>query len=322
MFRSLASWSPAAATLSAMLFSAAGAEAQVCDTDADCADGLTCEVVGGTACATPACPPGETCPEPDPCEPQEFRECVPGPCETDADCGEGLKCFTVSGETCVDTDVACAPGTDCPDAPEPDCEPNEASLCAPDWLGPCETDADCGTGLICVASEMCECSSGSEVPVPPPDGSDPAPQPVPEPECTCESSGESYCQPQELPCASAADCPADWTCEELSSDSSGCVTYAGGGTECDVAPEPTYRCAPPNWEILAGSSAADEGGHSSPLVSRAAPNPNDADEGEAQTTERGSSDGGCQVGVGGAPPAAATLWLLGLVGLARRRRRA
>jgi len=326
MIRPLVSSSLAAAALAAVLLSAAGAEAQVCDTDADCPDGLTCEVVGGTACTSPACPPGEECPDPAPCEPEEFRECVPGPCETDSDCGEGLKCFTVSGEVCTDSDVACEPGTDCFVAPEPECEPYEESLCAPEWIGPCETDADCGTGLTCVAAEMCECSAGSASdPRPAPDdGSDPAPEPepVPEPECTCESTGESYCRPQEIPCADASDCPTDWTCEVMGTDDVSCAAPEGGEAECDVAPEPTYLCAPPYWEVLQGESV-DEDGYAAPLVSRGDPDPNDAGgEEEAQSSERSSSDGGCQVGLGGPPRTTAALLLLGLIGLARRRRTA
>ena len=40
-----------------------------CTTDADCPDGLACQEIGGSACSSPACPPGEACPEPTPCEP-------------------------------------------------------------------------------------------------------------------------------------------------------------------------------------------------------------------------------------------------------------
>ena len=64
-----------------------------CTTDADCPDGLACEEVGGSACSSPACPPGEPCPEPTPCEPTIFYGCVappPPPCNADSDC---ISCY-------------------------------------------------------------------------------------------------------------------------------------------------------------------------------------------------------------------------------------
>ena len=162
MIRSLTASSLAAAALGFAWLCPAQAHAQACETDADCAQGLVCEVVGAIACAVPDCPPGEECPEPEPCEPEEFRECVPGPCTSDADCGEGLKCLSVSSETCTGSAMACDPDDEeCVVVEvEPVCETVTEQYCAPDWVGECEADADCGEGFTCVAAEICECSSG------------------------------------------------------------------------------------------------------------------------------------------------------------------
>ena len=104
-----------------------------CQADADCADGLLCEVVGGSSCGSPAaCAPGEECSPAPPCETEELFGCVPGPCASDADCAEGLSCLTESWDDCAA--VACAPGQECP---QPECEPRSESFCVPTWLEHC-----------------------------------------------------------------------------------------------------------------------------------------------------------------------------------------
>jgi MYXO-CTERM domain-containing protein len=284
MIRSLTASSLAAAALGFAWLCPAQAHAQACETDADCAQGLVCEVVGAIACAVPDCPPGEECPEPEPCEPEEFSECVPGPCTSDADCGEGLKCLSVSSETCTGSAMACDPDDEeCVVVEvEPVCETVTEQYCAPDWVGECEADADCGEGFTCVAAEICECSSGErsdeaepgvEVDPAPDSEAEPAPdpeaepapdpdavpeqepEPVPEPICECYPTGEKYCEPKEVACESAADCPEGWTCEQVGAVAVAC-TVPDDGSEpvCEPAEDPVYQCMPPYWEMVRGAA--------------------------------------------------------------------
>lgn len=150
-----------------------------CTTDADCPAGLACQEVGGSACATPACPPGEPCPEPTPCEPTVYYACVappPPPCASDSDCGDGLTCIIETYEVCSAGGAVGAPeslpggasdgsgtGTD----PVVDCSTETYSYCAPRWMGPCTVDADCGDGFTCEPELSCACSGSDGGSVPP-----------------------------------------------------------------------------------------------------------------------------------------------------------
>jgi len=324
-----------------------------CETDADCTKGFVCEVTSSTGCAVPACPAGETCPEPEPCEPEEYRECVPGPCESDADCGQGLMCLVVTGESCVETDYGCPEGTECP-PPETECEPYTQSACVPEWIGPCQADADCGEGLACRHAEECTCSAGGS------GGGSGADDPV-EPTCDCQQSEDGYCEPQEIPCEATSDCPADWTCEQVGSDDVSCsVPDDGSEPDCEPASEPTLLCAPPYWEVFGGTAGglgADEASTESRDADSAAEQAPSAvdDSGDAtgadaedgddassagadddgddasgdgadgdsdgSASESSGSDGGCQVSLERSPTSGVLLLALGLIGLARRRRR-
>lgn len=213
--RTMNHWILLAAAAVSPLALAATASAIECASDADCADGEYCAM----ACAEPACPPGEECPEPD-CT----GECVGlddgmgwSECETDADCGEGWLCRHETSEMCTDT--ACPEGAECPDT-EPACETYEYSYCEYD-LQECEADSDCDDGFVCLSYSYDECP-----PVAMPDcapGSDcPEPEPV---ECTTVS--EAFCAPRYIaPCEADADCGDGFTCVEAQS----CWCSGGGGT--------------------------------------------------------------------------------------------
>ncbi|MCC7541391.1 MAG: hypothetical protein IT379_34560 [Deltaproteobacteria bacterium] len=261
-----------------------------CATDADCDAGFVCEVVGGSTCAAPGCAPGEECPPPPPCEPEEFRGCVPAPCATDADCGGDLVCLEVGYTECSGGAgaPACAPGEECPPPPppeEPTCTEHVDRYCGPRYAAPCAVDADCGDGFTCVAAEICTCSAptpsdpptpptpggegdgGGEdggTPMPPPD----APPPV-DPECDCAPSDTRYCEPVRVECATASDCPDSWSCEDISAPTD-CARPApepvpggGGGGEpppapdCGEPPPPELVCLPPYW--TSGWGAASDG---------------------------------------------------------------
>lgn len=356
-----------------------------CTTDADCPTGLTCEELGGSACATPACPPGEPCPEPTPCDPVIYYGCVappPPPCAADSDCADGLTCIIESYESCSGGGAIGAPeplpggapdgsGTGTETDPVAECTTETYSYCAPRWMGPCETAADCGDGFTCEPEVSCACSGSSggeippdagtgssgggssgsssgssgspgssEVPSPDPDGSD-TPSPdgsgVTEDPCACEPTGTNYCALPSEPtaCSSAADCPTDWSCEELSMGDVACSVNPDGTTDC---PEPStsFYCLPPYWrEAIAAADAGaaytgsrndalgggSEESASSPLDNLpggaldAAAAGSDA---EATSTKK-ASDSGCSTVGSSAGLVSMLLSLVGLVALRRRR---
>ncbi len=281
-----------------------------CTTDADCPDGLACQEIGGSACSSPACPPGEACPEPTPCEPTIYYGCVappPPPCTADSDCGEGLTCIIESYELCNGGGAVGAPeplpggaspgtpdgsGTGTGTDPVVDCTTETYSYCAPRWMGPCTTAADCGDGFTCEPELSCACSGSSGTDVPPDTGTGssgggssgsssgsaggaPTPTPgsdsagsgssIPLPEgsgtavdpCACEPTGSNYCALPAEPtsCTTASDCPTEWTCEELPYGDAPCAVTPDGTTDC---PEPTtaFYCLPPHWrEAISASDA-------------------------------------------------------------------
>jgi MYXO-CTERM domain-containing protein len=315
---SLTSTLAALAGLGLPLVWAAEAQAQSgCASDADCPAGMVCEEVGGADCAgAPACPEGEECPEPEPCVPETYSECVPGPCTSDADCADGLVCLTETFSECTATDIKCAPGTECI-PPDPVCVDRSVSLCAPKWVGPCAVDSDCGEGFTCVQGEMCECSGGAAAPAPPPDGDPaPVPDPVPEETCECYPTGQTHCEVIDVICETDADCPADWTCMEGAAET--CAATPDGGDSCTpVASE--KGCVPPYWETYAGVTGGDSAGatRGENELAPTAPSPQ-----ATSPSSRGDSDseGGCQLAA--SPPASATAaWMLGLLALALGRRR-
>ena len=309
----------------AVVFSSGRAFAQECATDADCPTGFACEVVGASSCPGYACPEGEPCPPPPPCEPQEFRECVPGPCQSDADCAEGLVCFTETKELCSGgSQVDCPPDVVCP-PPEPTvCETVTESQCVPPYVPPCAQDSDCGEGFLCVEQQSCGCSGSA----PSPDG-----QPVPEPTCTCTSSGQFYCELQQIACTAATDCPSGWTCEQ-GGETGVCSRSPDGGTTCETTP-PEYFCMPPYFEYLGGvprgyDEGSVTGGDSSGEGTTQSPSlPPDTTEEPANpgvntvgTGSESSDGGGCGIARG---TNARSGWALGLAlvlaPLVRRRAR-
>ena len=152
-------------------------------------------------------------------------------CEQATDCDEGLTCEVVGGTGC-----ACAspspsdPADGTPSVPpECDCpEPVEFKACVP---GPCETDADCGAGLVCATWEEPCASTRPAVPC---SSEDPdcngAPPP---PEEACTPTTYSVCAPRWiLPCEEANDCGAGFVCEAVEQ----CSCSGGGGTPVDPPP--------------------------------------------------------------------------------------
>jgi len=252
-----------------------------CATSADCGRGFSCEVIGGTACAGVACPDGQPCPAPPPCEPQTLLGCVPSTsCTADTDCAEGMICHAEMASTCIEPAIACAPDQNCV-LPAPNCTSTVVNRCMPKYALECKLAADCGEGFDCVPEQMCTCSGGPGTAppagttppagaggsagsgaTPPPSGADAAPAPpvgtstgtaVPptgtsmptDPGCTCTAGPTSICQPKDLPCATSANCPSTWSC-----------TLVGGYSTCDTSPAPApdspFPVAPTTCTSVAG----------------------------------------------------------------------
>lgn len=270
-----------------------------CTTDADCATGEQCLALP-CACGAPACDPsaGE-CTDPEPCTCDETAECVPADtfdddvyysdeCTADADCPMGFACEEVQ-VPCASTrvDCACPPcaeGETCepcdcgePVDPEP-CEATSYKFCAYKPVQ-CTADADCAEGFACQAEEVCSgggatncaCAApacdpdGGECAEPEPCECETDPEPASEP--TCEVTGHS-CQPKQIECDAAADCPSGWECIGVSAGCA-CPAIACASTDpdgcpdlpaCDCAAEPTVSyCMPGGWAVAAARDYAAGG---------------------------------------------------------------
>ncbi|MEC9071957.1 MAG: MYXO-CTERM sorting domain-containing protein, partial [Myxococcota bacterium] len=146
-----------------------------------------------------------------------------------------------------------------------DCETVDLpGFCGPQWLAPCEVDADCGgTGFACVEDEVCwatgsDSSAGSmgssgsagdmsTDPAPPEDEEAEDKKPAPGDdegdddefeESGCEGTGTFYCEIQEIPCTDSADCPTGWDCLE-NSEAAVSVSMA---VPCDVDEDGNEDC--------------------------------------------------------------------------------
>jgi MYXO-CTERM domain-containing protein len=224
-------------------FSGAAVAQSECAADADCAEGMVCEVVGSSGCAGAACPDGEPdcVSEPVDCETEEFTACMPGPCESDADCGADMVCHTYEWESCDGSaGVSCDADGNCEEMEvESNCTSGSSSECIYRWQEPCSADADCGGGFTCVTVEsVCDCGGAavgsgdgaesgggmdpstdgdmappSDFVAPPMDAGTGGMEPPPE-TTDCDCGGEySYCQADEIPCETADECPSGWSCE-------------------------------------------------------------------------------------------------------------
>ncbi len=208
-----------------------------CQTDADCPADFTCEEKptpcksGGTDCACPDCPPGETCP---PCECDAVDE-------TPADCGGTVN-------VCIYHPTACQADADCPASFE------------------CHKIESCG-GAGCVCSQpVCACPScppGQECP--PCDCPDAGPAncdcpDVAETECTVEAA---WCVPQEIPCESDSDCPDSWSCASIDVPCLCPACACPADQDCPECacncPDPVQRCLPKGWDQVLISGGAEPG---------------------------------------------------------------
>jgi hypothetical protein len=125
------------------------------------------------------------------------------------------------------------------------CETVEYRQCT---LAACEADADCASGMVCVAYEAGVCSSGGAEMVPSPDCAPDSPDcapppPAEEPECTTTTYHQ--CAPRYvLPCEVAADCGEGFECVDVE-------VCEGGGS------------LPPETGVAGASSDPGDGGAAS-----------------------------------------------------------
>ena len=308
-----------------------------CSQDSDCVKGWSCQVVGATGCAS-ACAPGEKCDAPPECgTEQEIKACRPGPCTADRDCADGMVCSTSTSS--ADCPVStCAPGANCP--PSPACEPKTTSACVPRYTLPCTTASDCGAGFSCIPlEEDCACSGSSEGSGGGSDGKDggaPTPPPPPEPDCTCTPSTTSRCFALPVTCTATADCANGWTCAVVGATADCASTPPSpapepgqdGGTPTPRDEQPckpsttVMQCVPPFYNEAGvaydiGLDGSAENGSGSPTSGNGAEPPRAAGNDSAST-----SSAGCSFALGSASSSAgALLFAVGLLGMARRRRR-
>ena len=143
----------------------------------------------------------------------------------DSSCPKGFSCETYP-TACPD--IAC----DGDDGSCPVCEPGTEQVCVP---VPCDSDSDCATDMRCVREERTSCDGGSASCDDAGEGEKPSCVPAAEENCTTRVV--SQCVPRWLlPCTTASDCGAGFTCEELDSCSCGGSSGSAGGS--DPAPTP------------------------------------------------------------------------------------
>jgi hypothetical protein len=131
----------------------------------------------------------------------------------DSECPKGYECRSELVE---------CPTVDCRDGAEcPPCEPTELEQCVP---LPCTSDDDCAQDMACASREVIECPTS-----PPCESSDDGDAKCPPDEGECTKTSISECVPRwVLPCTSASDCGAGFTCEE--DQECGCSGSSGSGS--------------------------------------------------------------------------------------------
>jgi hypothetical protein len=207
------------------------------------------------------------------------------------------------------------------------------SMCTPRYLLPCTADAECGDGFTC-QEQMTGCatpgSSGGSDPAPgaapiPEDGtagaaSDPI-EPIPAPDCSPEPSGVFQCVVKDIACASAAECPAGWSCEQ---DSYPTAPACSPNTDCTAEPLPmpvSSACRPPYYGV-------DSSGELESTPTSQGKGTTGGDPGtpaaEANNAQDSSSHDSAACQIGHAPASSGVVSLLAtlgaLLGLKRRRR--
>jgi len=168
----------------------------------------------------------------------------------DTTCAYGFTCQVIPGACPL---IACRDGEACPP-----CAPQDSYVCAP---SSCATDADCGAFMVCAPLETTQCSVSppAEVCAPNTDCSPPATTDPAGATSNCTTTTYHQCTPRwQLPCQTAADCGAGFTCDEQQScGCSGGGSIGGGATPSSgSSTPPAMPQAPPNCTCTGTGTSA------------------------------------------------------------------
>jgi MYXO-CTERM domain-containing protein len=150
----------------------------------------------------------------------------PTSCTQDSDCTKGFTCQVTGASACPGYACLLMPGDDagvCP--PQPACDPTVIMGCAP---GPCTTDSDCATGMVCYAESFSNCTSTSPACPPGADCAEPAFDAG-----GCSTNTTRSCVPRYVPpCKVDSDCGEGFTCtpDTAINCSGGGAVGSGGST--------------------------------------------------------------------------------------------
>lgn len=134
---------------------------------------------------------------------------APTSCSEDSDCTKGFTCQVVGASGCPA--YACPAQTGAPDVqtcpPPPACNPQVVKGCLP---GPCSTDSDCATGMVCHGDSYTNCPVLAPPPSCPPNADCAAPAAD---AGACTTTTVNSCVPRyDLPCTVDSDCGDGFTC--------------------------------------------------------------------------------------------------------------
>jgi hypothetical protein len=188
----------------------------------------------------------------------------PAPCTQSSDCSKGFTCQVVGGTACPA--YACPVDIDGQACQTPPCTPQMIMGCVP---GPCNTDSDCATGMVCYADSYENCPAPAPTPLPscppnadcavpvtsaacPPDAGADCASPAPD-AGACTTAVVKSCVPRyDLPCKVSSDCGDGFTCvpdTETTCSGSGFAGSAGPGSATTgggvVSSPPTTTSPPP-----------------------------------------------------------------------------
>jgi hypothetical protein len=250
----------------------------------------------------------------------------PTTCTADSDCTKGFTCQVVGASACPG--YACAEpaaGVDAEACPSPPpCDPTVIKGCMP---GPCTTDSDCATGMVCYADSYTSCPSSEPVPSCPKNADCAAPAPAID-AGACTTGSVKSCVPRyDLPCTVASDCGDGFTCApdsvtecsgggpvDASSPQPSCTTTVESTSSCqaNTIPCTTLADCPSTWTCAAQSNAASEDCAGPASFDGAVPPCGSPDAAPAQSlceppyTDLGSNSAGATLSGAGTAPVTST----------------
>jgi MYXO-CTERM domain-containing protein len=164
----------------------------------------------------------------------------------DTTCAYGFTCQVIPGACPL---IACRAGEVCPP-----CDPQSSYVCAP---SACATDADCGADTVCAAHETTQCPTSPPTCAPNTDCSPPVTTDPPGATSNCTTTTYRQCTPRwQLPCQTAADCGAGFTCDEQQSCGCSGGGTVGGGAPSGTSTPPATSQTPPDCTCTGTGTSA------------------------------------------------------------------